>query len=214
MQVEFLAMKKAMWQKVNELKITDALLVWGLLRNSTESLLFPKLLMIANIMFIIPVQTAVVERGFSLHRIVKNRLTNSLKIMTLDSLLMIKLLTLGQKLEDFDIDAAVKAFTYVPVANRRAMMLSTLFEKVNDVELGLLGNGNDEGEEPDLNFSLDDDDDDDDDDEFDGEDAWLSDEDEDAAAGEDVDCFGEKVDEQGHDSVAASFNMAAELDDL
>ena len=81
--------------------------------------------MIANIMFIIPVQTAVVERGFSLHRIVKNRLTNSLKIMTLDSLLRIKLLTLGQKLEDFDIDAAVKAFTYVPVANRRAMMLST-----------------------------------------------------------------------------------------
>lgn len=216
MQAEFLAMKKAMWQKVNELKITDATHMWGLLRNSTERLLFPKVLMIANIMFIIPVQTAVVERGFSLHRIVKNRLTNSLKIMTLDSLLRIKLLTLGQKLEDFKIKKAVEAFSYVPIANRRGMMLSNLFEKVNNVELGLLGDGIDEGDEPNLNFSPDDELDDELDGELDGEDAWLSDEDEneDAALEEDVDCFGERLDEQGDESTAASLNQAAELDEL
>lgn len=39
MQVEFLATKKAMWQKVNELQIADASHVWGLLRNSTKSLI-------------------------------------------------------------------------------------------------------------------------------------------------------------------------------
>jgi hypothetical protein len=40
----------------------------------------------------IPSQTAMVERGFSLHRLFKNRLTNRLRLMTLDSLLRLKLL--------------------------------------------------------------------------------------------------------------------------
>jgi len=38
-------------------------------------------------MFVLPVQIAPVERGSSMHRIVKNRLISRLKIMTLHSLL-------------------------------------------------------------------------------------------------------------------------------
>jgi len=54
---------------------------------------FPTIFKMVDVMFVVPVQTAAVERGFSMHRIVKNRLTNRLKITTLNSLLRIKLLT-------------------------------------------------------------------------------------------------------------------------
>jgi hypothetical protein len=62
--------------------------VWGLLRES-EGLLFPWIITLVNVMFLIPVQTADVERGFSVHCILKNRLSNRLKIHTLDSLLRV-----------------------------------------------------------------------------------------------------------------------------
>jgi len=224
MAAEFTAMKKAVWEKVNTLDIKDAAQLWGLLRDSSESLLFPKVLMMANIMFIIPVQTAVVERGFSFHRILKNRLTNRLKIMTLDSLLRIKLLTLKQKLEDFDFDAAAKAYTYVPIDKRDDIKLRTLFQHVNKIELGLLVDGIDgEVPEPDMHGvdaivdgdaedDVEVDGDADDDGDADG-DAWLSDEEENAAAA-DVDCFGEKAGEEGIVSTAGPSNRGAELNDL
>ncbi len=37
-------------------------------RARSEHTLFPNLMKLVNAMFLIPVQTAVVERGFSLHR--------------------------------------------------------------------------------------------------------------------------------------------------
>ena len=51
--------------------------------------LFPNVMKLVQVMFVVPVQTAVVERGFSFHKIIKNRLRNSLKILTVDSLLRV-----------------------------------------------------------------------------------------------------------------------------
>ena len=42
--------------------------------------------------FCIPLQTAVVERGFNVHRLIKTRLSNRLLVATIDSLLRVKLL--------------------------------------------------------------------------------------------------------------------------
>eukprot|EP00983_Pelagomonas_calceolata_P009319 300923-Pelagomonas_calceolata.AAC.4 len=75
-------------------------------------------------MFLISVQIAIVERGFSLHHILKNRLTNRLNIMTLDFLLRIKLLTLGVDLQSLNsaaaaAAAAAKIHNYAPVAQER-----------------------------------------------------------------------------------------------
>ena len=54
--------------------------------------LFPRVLMLAQVAAVLPMQTACVERGFSRHRIVKNRLSSRLKVATVDSLLRVGLL--------------------------------------------------------------------------------------------------------------------------
>ena len=46
---------------------------------------------LVQIMFVNPAQTEVVERGFSMHKIIKNRLRNRLHIMTLDPLFLVKM---------------------------------------------------------------------------------------------------------------------------
>ena len=51
----------------------------------------PGVLLLLFVSFIIATQTAVVERGFSLHRVFKHRLANRLKILTMDSLMRVKL---------------------------------------------------------------------------------------------------------------------------
>ncbi len=60
-------------------------------------------------MFVIPMSTATVERGFSIERVVKNRLSNRLLIVTLDSLLRIFHLK-PSDFSEFDFDAASKAY--------------------------------------------------------------------------------------------------------
>ncbi|GIM17379.1 hypothetical protein Vretimale_19929 [Volvox reticuliferus] len=57
-----------------------------------EAHLFPRLLLLVYVATVLPTQTACVERGFSRHRIIKNRLTNRLMIPTVDSLLRVGLL--------------------------------------------------------------------------------------------------------------------------
>ena len=72
---------------------------------------FPNLFLLVQIMFLIPVQTAIVERGFSLHKIIKSKLRNRLQIVTIDSLMRVKLLC--NDLEKFDVDAAAKKIWYL-----------------------------------------------------------------------------------------------------
>lgn len=53
---------------------------------------FPHALQLAYVALCVPVQTATVERGFSMHRVIKHKLTNSLRLVTIDSLMRLKLL--------------------------------------------------------------------------------------------------------------------------
>ena len=56
---------------------------------------------------VIPCHTAIVERGFSLHCIIKNRLRNSLMICTLDSLMRMSLIA-PNPIKNIDLNSAAK----------------------------------------------------------------------------------------------------------
>lgn len=180
-----------------ELKVTEVSHVWAYMRSCPEAVLFPSMLTLATVMFIIPVQTADVERGFSVHRILKNRLTNRMKVLTLDSLLRIKLLTAGQSVGQFDRIGAAKIHSYVPMRQQDNLLINKLFKKVHDVELGLLDDGIEEGSEPDMDVN-----DEDETSDVESEEHWLSSsDDEERAVDEEmldgVDCFGEVLDIKG-----------------
>jgi len=151
---EFLALKKALFQVVNELNQTNATFIWRKLFVEQAHLYFPNLFLLVQIMFLIPVQTAVVERGFSLHKIIKSKLRNRLQIMTIDSLLRVKLLCTD--LEGFDVDAAAKKYVVSPDGS--SMVLNRLHKKVSDIEVGRLEDGIDEGE-PNFDFDFNENDD-------------------------------------------------------
>eukprot|EP00983_Pelagomonas_calceolata_P036464 1133776-Pelagomonas_calceolata.AAC.1 len=114
-----------MHEVVNQSRLLDSVYVRGYLRRQPDAALFPRMIILANVMFLIPVQTAIVERGFSVYRIVKSRLSDRITSVTLDSFLRIELLKLGHEtksmLESFDSEAAVAAHTCVPVNSREDM---------------------------------------------------------------------------------------------
>ena len=143
---EFLAMKRLMSEVARTLKITDPCKVWESLINRHNAIaVFPNVNKLVHVMFLIPVQTAIVEQGFSLHRILKNRLSNRLKVMTLDSLLRIKLGTAAQSVSELKgsgfIDSAADVHSYSPVSKRRDFFLADLFKRVQDLDLGYLDDG-------------------------------------------------------------------------
>eukprot|EP00983_Pelagomonas_calceolata_P052367 1142829-Pelagomonas_calceolata.AAC.2 len=119
---------------------------------------------------------------------------------------------LKSMLDTFDFEAAVAAHTYVPVASRDDMKLRELFKKVDDIELGMLCDGIDEGEEPDFDFANEN-----------GEEeedvgAWMSEEEQEAYGDDGKDCFGvdlENERDSGMDKGAdCEARAAAELDGL
>ena len=67
-----------------------------------------------------------------------------------------RLLTHGQDVnavrDTFDFEAAIAAHQYVPVGSREDLKLRKLFKKVENVELELLCEGVDEGDEPDFDL--------------------------------------------------------------
>ena len=203
---EFLALKRALFQVVNELNQTNATYIWRKLIVEQAHLNFPNLFLLVQIMFLIPVQTAIVERGFSLHKIIKSKLRNRLQIVTIDSLMRVKLLC--NDLEKFDVDAAAKKFGI----SQAGMVLNKLHSTVSQIEIGRLENGIDDGE-PDFEFDFCDDDDDDgsDDDGGDGVDdaPWLED-----AEGGDVEDESIFALEPGSDAVVRVEGAASFLADI
>ena len=128
-------MKRLMSEVARTLKITDPCKVWELLINRHNAIaVFPNVIKLVHVMFLIPVQTAMIERGFSLHRTLKNLLSNRLKVMTLDSLLRIKLGTAAQSMSELEgsgcIDSAAGVHSYSPVSKRRDFYLADLFKRV------------------------------------------------------------------------------------
>ena len=138
---EFMALKNALIKTVNELQQTNAMYIWRKLSLEEAQLNFPNLFQLVLTMFLIPVQTAVVERGFSLHKIIKNKLRNRLEIVTVDSLMRVKLLC--NDLEGFDVDVAAKKYVISPAG---CMVLNQLHKKVSQIEIGRLEDGIDDGE--------------------------------------------------------------------
>ncbi|KAG1655765.1 hypothetical protein FOA52_008472 [Chlamydomonas sp. UWO 241] len=59
------------------------------LDTDSDSLMVPNIILLMNVYYVMALHTAEVERGFSIHRILKNRLRSRLMILMVDSLLRI-----------------------------------------------------------------------------------------------------------------------------
>jgi hypothetical protein len=94
--------------------------VWACIKKE-HRLELPHMLPFAEAMFYVPVETTCVERGFSEHRVIKHRLTNRLRVVTVDSLMRVSIL--ASSVESFDY-AAAKEFHSRPVGE---LLVSKLF---------------------------------------------------------------------------------------
>ncbi|KAG1666456.1 hypothetical protein FOA52_015126 [Chlamydomonas sp. UWO 241] len=63
--------------------------LWRFIARSSDSLMVPNIVLLMNVYYVMALHTAEVERGFSIHRILKNRLRSRLMILMVDSLLRI-----------------------------------------------------------------------------------------------------------------------------
>ncbi|KAG1664933.1 hypothetical protein FOA52_004455 [Chlamydomonas sp. UWO 241] len=63
--------------------------LWRFIARSSDSLMVPNIILLMNVYYVMALHTAKVERGFSIHRILKNRLRSRLMILMVDSLLRI-----------------------------------------------------------------------------------------------------------------------------
>ena len=86
------------------------------------------MLMFVEVSFTVPMNSACGERGFSEHGIVKNKLRNRLRIVTLDALM--RCTSLLEDYKTFDYAAAVKLFHDRPQAFR----MPGVFKAVNALE--------------------------------------------------------------------------------
>jgi hypothetical protein len=65
---------------------------------------------LAQLLMVAPVQSATVGRGFSAHRILKGRLSNRLKVTTLDSIMRVRQLLSRDVITSHPLEAAVNVF--------------------------------------------------------------------------------------------------------
>lgn len=112
-------------------------LAWAQIYNE-KRLLFPNLIFLAYIALCIPVETACVERGFSVHRVTKDKLKSVMKIVTVDALLRVKFL--GD--DEYDCDSAALA-----LAQDEDRMVNKLFREVCDVAIPSFETGFEIGDE-------------------------------------------------------------------
>jgi len=92
LQQEFTRMKRFMYDFLSrgrnrDLEFHD---VWKRLATANGHL-FPHMIMLVQVMCVIPTHTCDVERGFSMHRLIKHRLTSRLRVVTVDSMMRVKL---------------------------------------------------------------------------------------------------------------------------
>jgi len=123
---------------VSDMNTADVGIIWRKLYFDNAHILFPNIMQLVYVTFLIPVHTSQVERGFSVHRVIRNRLTNRLKIMTLDSLMRIKLLA-----KKADMADTMKAFD---LSGAEQVEFTVLKEGIDDDEPDCDWNGNDDSE--------------------------------------------------------------------
>ena len=80
--------------------------VWAEFREEGRDRTLPNMFTMVSVGLVVPLNTACVERGFSHHGIIKNKLRNSLKVLQMDSLLRVKLLC--KDYESFDYKSAAE----------------------------------------------------------------------------------------------------------
>ena len=85
-------MKEALWQRAKDCRSLDMVAVWAEFREQGRDRTLPNMFTMVSVGLVVPLNTACVERGFSHHGIIKNKLRNSLKVLQMDSLLRVKLL--------------------------------------------------------------------------------------------------------------------------
>ena len=95
-----------MWALVKSEKNIGFRAAWSHIKSNYRAQL-PRILLMVYVFLVIPCHTAIVERGFSLHRIIKNRLRNSMIICTLDSLMRMSLMA-PNPINKFDLISAAK----------------------------------------------------------------------------------------------------------
>jgi len=130
---EFLAMKRAMNIFVRDsspdLPFSK---VWQQLEDAHGSS-FRHLIPFVHLMCVIPAHTCDVERGFSTHRVIKHRLTSRLRIVTVDSLMRVKL----NGRDGFDkVVIHPKNQTCSTLDDIATPLLKNFFSEVNAVTLG------------------------------------------------------------------------------
>lgn len=96
-------------------------------------ILFPNFTQLFYIALVTPVHTATVERGFSIHRVLKNRLSNKLKLTTLDSLMRIKMIVDRDAWTKHDLSSAVAVYTKQhPRSEKAPALLAKLHVAFNE----------------------------------------------------------------------------------
>jgi hypothetical protein len=103
---------------------------------------YPHVFQLARVMMVLPAQSATVERGVSMHRVIKHRLTNRLKLVTLDYLMRVHMLgpkTDEVSLDDFTndtINASVQTLLQTGMRGATSpFLLRILFDRVCSVTL-------------------------------------------------------------------------------
>jgi hypothetical protein len=107
---ELAHMRQLFLQLADRIVTQDFLHYWREISRE-HSAIVPRLLIFVQAMLVLPVQTACVERGFSIHRYLKHRLTNHLRLVTLDSIMRFQMLgpqNLDELYDKFSIDGALQ----------------------------------------------------------------------------------------------------------
>ena len=124
---EFPAMKLALWQRSRRRVNLHMSSVWAEFKEAGRDLTMPYMFRLVMFGLIVPLNTACVERGFSHHGIIKNKLRTRLKVVHVDSLLRVKLLCKGY--QEFDYPRALQLH-----GSMRSGLISRLASEVDQLQ--------------------------------------------------------------------------------
>ena len=106
---QFNSMKVQLWQLSKQFGGADMKSAWMGLHDDKLQCMMPYMFKLVAIALVIPLNTACVERGFSVHNNVKNKTRSSLKIAQLDALLRVH--ELAGCFKDFDYQLAIDLYS-------------------------------------------------------------------------------------------------------
>ena len=102
---------------------------WVHIKQNYE-LQVPNLILFVYVLLVLPAHTAVVERGFILHKIIKNRFRSRLQVSFLDSVMRVSL-GAPPPINTFDINAAARIYQSKPVDGKPSLLWGRLHNAVS-----------------------------------------------------------------------------------